>query len=119
MPGIKDPQDLETSASVLLPPAQNQKIMVLGGGGVGQSNSATARTALIDVAAPNPQWVTGPSLAEPTRYPITVLLPSDQVLVTGGSAVLPRHARQRQPGHPDLQRGQQHVLLGRELDHRP
>jgi hypothetical protein len=29
--------------------------------------------------------VQGPSLAEPTRYPITVLLPSDQVLVTGGS----------------------------------
>jgi hypothetical protein len=85
VPGIKDPQDLETSASVLLPPAQNQKIMVLGGGGVGQSNSATARTALIDIAAPNPQWVTGPNLAEPTRYPITVLLPSDQVLVTGGS----------------------------------
>jgi hypothetical protein len=29
--------------------------------------------------------VAGPSLAEPTRYPITVLLPNDQVLVTGGS----------------------------------
>src|SRR5215467_8539210 len=27
----------------------------------------------------------GPNLAEPTRYPITVLLPNDQVLVTGGS----------------------------------
>ncbi len=38
VPGIPDPQDLETSASVLLPPAQKQTIMVLGGGGVGQSN---------------------------------------------------------------------------------
>jgi hypothetical protein len=85
VPGIKDPQDLETSASVLLPPAQKQTIMVMGGGGVGQSNSSTARTALIDVAAPDPQWVAGPSLAEPTRYPITVLLPNDDVLVTGGS----------------------------------
>jgi hypothetical protein len=85
VPGIKDPQDLETSASVLLPPAQKQTIMVMGGGGVGQSNSSTARTALIDMAAPNPKWVAGPNLAEPTRYPITVLLPSDQVLVTGGS----------------------------------
>jgi hypothetical protein len=35
--------------------------------------------------APNPHWVRGPSLAEPTRYPITVLLPDDEVLVTGGS----------------------------------
>lgn len=85
VPGIPDPQDLETSASVLLPPAQQQTFMVLGGGGVGQSNSSTARTALIDVAAPNPHWVRGPSLAQPTRYPITVLLPTDEVLVTGGS----------------------------------
>jgi hypothetical protein len=85
VPGIPDPRDLETSASVLLPPAQKQTIMVLGGGGVGQSDSSTARTALIDMAAPDPQWVRGPDLAEPTRYPITVLLPDDDVLVTGGS----------------------------------
>ena len=85
VPGIADPQDLETSASVLLPPAQKQTIMVMGGGGVGQSNSSTARTALIDTAAPDPKWVRGPNLAEPTRYPTTVLLPDDNVLVTGGS----------------------------------
>ncbi|HEY0717189.1 MAG TPA: galactose oxidase early set domain-containing protein, partial [Streptosporangiaceae bacterium] len=85
VPGIAAPQDLETSASVLLPPAQNQKVMVMGGGGVGQSNSSTARTALLDMAAPDPRWVRGPNLAEPTRYPITVLLPDDNVLVTGGS----------------------------------
>jgi hypothetical protein len=85
VPGIPVPQDLETSASVLLPPAQKQTIMVLGGGGVGQSMSSTARTALIDIAAPDPHWVRGPSLAQPTRYPITVLLPDDDVLVTGGS----------------------------------
>ncbi len=85
VPGIPDPQNLETSASVLLPPAQKQTVMVLGGGGVGQSNSSTARTALLDMAAPDPQWVRGPDLAEPTRYPTTVLLPDDDVLVTGGS----------------------------------
>ena len=85
VPGIPDPEDLETSASVLLPPAQKQTFMVLGGGGVGQSNLSTARTALIDTSAPNPHWVQGPNLAEPTRYPITVLLPNDEVLVTGGS----------------------------------
>jgi Galactose oxidase-like, Early set domain/GlxA beta barrel domain len=85
VPGIADPGDLETSASVLLPPAQRQEIMVLGGGGVGESNSSTARTALIDIAAPDPHWVRGPDLARPTRYPITVLLPTDEVFVSGGS----------------------------------
>jgi hypothetical protein len=85
VPGIAAPQDLETSASVLLPPAQKQRIMVLGGGGVGQSISSTASTRLIDIAAPDPHWVRGPNLAQPTRYPITVLLPNDEVLVTGGS----------------------------------
>ena len=76
VPGIPDPQDLEISASVLPPLAEQQTFMVLGGGGVGQSNSAIARTALIDVAALNPHWVWGPDLVEPTRYPITVLLPT-------------------------------------------
>ena len=85
VPGIPDPKNLETSASVLLPPAQKQSIMVLGGGGVGQSSTATADTRLIDLAAPDPHWVRGPDLAQPTRYPITVLLPNDDVLVTGGS----------------------------------
>jgi hypothetical protein len=85
VPGIASPKNLETSASVLLPPAQKQTIMVLGGGGVGPSNTSTADTRLVDLAAPDPHWVRGPNLAQPTRYPITVLLPNDEVLVTGGS----------------------------------
>jgi len=85
VPGIPDPNILETSASVLLPPAQNQTFMVLGGGGVGQSNLSTARTALIDVNAPDPHWMRGPNLLDPTRYPNAVLLPNGTVLVTGGS----------------------------------
>jgi len=83
--GMPDAKDLETSASVLLPPAQKQTVMVMGGGGVGQSASATARTALLDMSAVNPAWVRGPDLAQKTRYPISVLLPDDNVLVTGGS----------------------------------
>ena len=36
VPGLRDPNETETSASVLLPPAQAQRYMVIGGGGVGQ-----------------------------------------------------------------------------------
>jgi hypothetical protein len=84
-PGIPDATMLETSASVMLPPAQNQEIMVMGGGGVGQSNLSTSRTATIDLNAPDPHWVRGPNLLEPTRYPNAVILPNDTILVTGGS----------------------------------
>lgn len=84
--GIKDPGMLETSASVLLAPAQDQKYMVLGGGGVGASNKATKRTAIINLLSKNPTWTPGPNLPHDTRYPIVVTLPDDSELVTGGSS---------------------------------
>ncbi|CAL9420598.1 hypothetical protein SUDANB6_01842 [Streptomyces sp. enrichment culture] len=34
VPGLTDPDRTETSASVLLPPARDQKVMILGGGGL-------------------------------------------------------------------------------------
>jgi hypothetical protein len=46
--------------SVLLPPAQDQKVMVLGGGGPGL---ATNHTDVIDLKAGAPHYVPGPNLA--------------------------------------------------------
>ncbi|MFI5009063.1 MAG: galactose oxidase-like domain-containing protein [Solirubrobacterales bacterium] len=83
--GLPDAQDAETSGSVLLPPAQAQKVMILGGGGVGQSPLVTSRTAIADLASPHPTYTRGPNLALPTRYPESVILPDDTVLVTGGA----------------------------------
>ncbi|MFF8830027.1 galactose oxidase-like domain-containing protein [Streptomyces sp. NPDC015131] len=83
--GITDPDQLETSASLLLAPAQDQKLMVLGGGGVGESELSTARTALIDLKAATPSFRTGASLPQGTRYLSSVLLPDDTVFTTGGS----------------------------------
>ncbi|WP_459179703.1 radical copper oxidase GlxA [Streptomyces sp.] len=85
VPGISDAKDLETASSVLLPPAQDQKVMVLGGGGVGESKSSTDRTAIVDLTQDNPTFTAGPDLSEPTRYLNSVLLPDDTVLTTGGS----------------------------------
>jgi hypothetical protein len=85
VPGLPEPQDAETSGSVLLPPAQAQKVMILGGGGVGESKLVTSRTAIADLASPHPTYVRGPNLALPTRYPEPVILPDDSVLVTGGA----------------------------------
>ena len=85
VPGLQDPNEVETSASVLLPPAQAQRYMIIGGGGVGQSPKSTARTAIADLSQPNPHWVAGPSLAQPTRYPNAVIAPNGEVIITGGS----------------------------------
>lgn len=85
VPGLKDPGTLETSGSVLLPPAQDQKVMVFGGGGVGESHDATARTAVVDLKSPRPEFGSGPDLPHRTRYLNTVLMPDDTVFTTGGS----------------------------------
>jgi hypothetical protein len=83
--GLKDPTETETSGSMLLPPAQEQKYMIAGGGGVGDSPKSTARTAIVDLARPQPKWQEGPRLAQPTRYPEMVITPDDRVIITGGS----------------------------------
>jgi Domain of unknown function (DUF1929) len=85
IPGLKDPTETETSASLLLPPAQAQRYMILGGGGVGQSEESTTRTAIVDLTKQDPSWEEGPDLANPTRYPIAVITPDNTVVVTGGS----------------------------------
>ncbi|MEU8523664.1 kelch motif-containing protein [Streptomyces sp. NPDC048577] len=83
--GLSDPDQLETSASVLLPPAQDQKLMVFGGGGVGESPKSTARTSIIDLSRPDPSFRDGPALPQGTRYLSSVLMPDDTVFTSGGS----------------------------------
>ncbi|GAA3839052.1 radical copper oxidase GlxA [Streptomyces chiangmaiensis] len=85
LPGLSDPGMMETSGTVLLPPAQDETYMVIGGGGVGESKLSTERTRLIDLKAANPRFVDGPTLEKGTRYPQSSILPDDTVLVSGGS----------------------------------
>ncbi|MEV5771621.1 kelch motif-containing protein [Streptomyces antimycoticus] len=85
VPGISDPDALETSMSVLLPPAQDQRYMVLGGGGVGEDAKSTAKTRIADLRADKPRFKNGPELYAKARYPSSVILPDDTVLTTNGS----------------------------------
>ncbi len=86
VPGLTDANMLEHTATVLLPPAQKQRVMVFGGGMPGESPGATARTAIVDLTDPNPHFVRGPNLpAGKTRYLNAVTLPDDTVFTTGGS----------------------------------
>ncbi|MER5545133.1 kelch motif-containing protein [Streptomyces sp. NPDC001118] len=85
LPGLSDPNMMETSGTVLLPPAQNETFMVVGGGGVGESKLSSRKTRIIDLKDPHPRFADGPELEKGTRYPQTSILPDDTVLVSGGS----------------------------------
>ncbi|MFF4789695.1 galactose oxidase-like domain-containing protein [Streptomyces sp. NPDC001276] len=85
VPGLSDAQMMETSGTVLLPPAQDERFMVIGGGGVGESQLASRKTRIIDLKAKNPRFTDGPTLEKGTRYPQSSVLPDDSILVSGGS----------------------------------
>jgi hypothetical protein len=85
VPGIRDADQLETSMSAWSGPVQKQSVMVVGGGGVGESGKATRRIDLVDLAGPSPRFRPGPDLPEGTRYPNLVTLPDDTTLITNGA----------------------------------
>ncbi|TXL88785.1 kelch motif-containing protein [Streptomyces sp. IB2014 016-6] len=85
IPGLSDADTMETSATVMLPPAQDQKFMVIGGGGVGESEKSSEKSRLVDLKADKPEFKDGATLDKGTRYPSASLMPDDSVLVTGGA----------------------------------
>ncbi|MFC5136912.1 galactose oxidase-like domain-containing protein [Actinomycetospora rhizophila] len=85
IPGMRDPDLLETAGSAWAGPVQDQRIAVVGGGGVGESPRSTARIDTIDLDSPNPTWQPGPMLPEGTRYPNLTTLPDDTMLISNGS----------------------------------
>ncbi len=102
-PGLEDPDQRDQSASLLLPPAQEQKVMILGGANTYEtSTNAIDSTDEIDLQEEHPVWEKGPDLPRGTldngelepagagkMYVSAVALPDGTVLETGGS-LLPR-----------------------------
>jgi hypothetical protein len=83
--GLRDPHELQTSGSLLLPPAQDQRYAVIGGGGIGTSALSTGRIDVVNLKAKNPRWQPDGKLPIGTRYPEVVITPNDGVVVSGGS----------------------------------
>jgi Domain of unknown function (DUF1929) len=83
--GMRDPNETETSASVLLPPAQEQRYAIIGGGGVGYSNASTGRIDVVDLKRKRPRWRPAAELPSGTRYPEAVITPDDKLVIAGGS----------------------------------
>jgi Domain of unknown function (DUF1929) len=88
----------DESMSVLLPPAQSQKVMLMGGGNILYPKPATRLTDLIGLNSTGPHYAPGPLIprgklsngrlepvAEGKMYVSAVILPNGQVLETGGA----------------------------------
>jgi Domain of unknown function (DUF1929) len=86
VPGLRDADMTETSTSVMLAPAQEQKVLIAGGGAVGDSPRSTARVDVVDLDSGTPRYTAAPDLQAPARYVSSVVLPDDTTLLTGGSS---------------------------------
>jgi hypothetical protein len=75
------------SASVMLPPAQDQRIMIMGGGPAGKPNKTDAidNVDIVDLKQAQPHFVAATPLNFPRLHLNAILLPDHTVFVTGGS----------------------------------
>jgi hypothetical protein len=90
--GLPEPGFRNQAASVLLPPAQDQRVMIIGGGGADiHAVGTTASTALTDLSAAHPVYVPGPAMHHPRMHLCATLLPDRTVLVNGGSGMEESH----------------------------
>jgi hypothetical protein len=87
VPGMSGRQMRNQSASVLLPPAQDQKVMIMGGGPQGKPDKTDAidNVDIVDLKQANPQFGQAAPLNLPRIHLNSVLLPDHTVFVTGGS----------------------------------
>ncbi|MBD2532333.1 DUF1929 domain-containing protein [Nostoc flagelliforme FACHB-838] len=84
VPGLQNPGfGGDQAASVLLPPAQDQKVMIIGGGG----DTAINRVNIVDLKASNPTYVAAKPLNYARKHHSAVLLPDRTVFVCNGSKI--------------------------------
>ncbi|WP_433508051.1 galactose oxidase-like domain-containing protein [Pseudonocardia halophobica] len=85
--GLPVPQARNQAASVLLPPVQDQRVMIVGGGpwDMHDMTGATGSAAVVDLKAAAPRYVATGSLAMPRMHLCATLLPDRTVLVNGGA----------------------------------
>ncbi len=82
VPGLAPADGRGMGASVLLPPAQSQRVMALGGGGTGMGS--IRETSIVNLSVAAPHYVNGPKMIHPRTMQNAVILPDRTVFVSGG-----------------------------------
>ncbi|WP_067691945.1 glyoxal oxidase [Nocardia jejuensis] len=100
--GLQDPGSRNQSTSVLLPPAQAQQVMIIGGGGYDMHSPAPALadTRVVDLTAATPAYEPGPPLMHARMHLSAVILPDRTVLVAGGSGM--EEMGEAAPAHAEI-----------------
>ena len=80
VPGLTASNTRDQAASVLLPPAQHQKVMIMGGG-----DPATNAVAIADLSLATPTYASAAPLHYARMHLNAVVLPDRTVFVSGGS----------------------------------
>jgi hypothetical protein len=97
---IQDPALRNQSASVLLPPAQDQRVMIVGGGPEDDVTSATGAAEVALLRGPQRGFQPAMPLSLPRMHLNAVLLPDRTVFVSGGAI---SHEQAGVPPVPRLQ----------------
>lgn len=83
--GLRQKDMRDQSASVLLPPAQDQKVMITGGGNINTANPALGLTDIIDLKQTVPAYQPGPDLpGQGKMYVNATILPDRTVMISNG-----------------------------------
>ncbi len=90
VPGLREKDLRDQAGSVLLPPAQDQRVMIVGGGNSDTGLSAINLVDIIDLSEASPEYSPGPDLPGEGKMYVNVLnLPDRTVLAANGA----RHNR--------------------------
>jgi hypothetical protein len=83
--GLRQKDMRDQSGTVLLPPAQNQKVLITGGGNVTTTSPGINLTDIIDLKQATPAYQAGPDLpGDGKMYVNTTILPDRTVLISNG-----------------------------------
>jgi len=80
IPGLRSQGNRDEAFSVLLPPVQDQKVMVFGGGGPVNATHCD----IVDLKKSSPHYVAAPDLAHARGLHNCVILPDRKILISGG-----------------------------------